>query len=134
MEQELVEVISSSRILPDRFEAEDEDKSSYDEDPPETLHEPAQSHDDARGKRQGDTEASKEVGKDRHHPLKQGADDEPSQADDGDGIDQSRFHGSFQANRLLDVDRQTLQDDIENTAGFASLNHVGGEVVEDVGI
>ncbi len=27
-----------------------------------------------------------------------------------------------------------MQNDVQNTAGFAGLNHVGGEVVEDLGI
>ena len=98
------------------------------------LHESAQPHHDTGGKRQRDTQSSKKVGEDGHHPLEQGADNQRRHADDGDGIDQRRFHGRFQANRLLDVDRQALQNDVENTAGFTRFNHVGGEVVEDGGI
>src|SRR5262249_41999843 len=53
---------------------------------------------------------------------------------DRDGVDQRRFHGGLQLDRLFHVGGQALQDGIENTAGFARLNHVGGEVVKDLGI
>ncbi len=116
------------------LKAEDRPHDGHDDDPPETLHEAAQPHHDTGGKRQGDAQAGKEVGEDGHDPLEQGADNQRGQADDGDGIDQRRLHGRLQANRLLHIDRQALQNDVENTAGFARFNHVGGEVVEDVGI
>src|SRR5208282_4396933 len=131
MEQEFVEVIASSRALADRLKAEYSSRPDYEENPPETHHEPAQPHHDTGGKRQGNTQASKQVGEDGYHKLEQGADNQARQADDCDGIDQRRFDGSFQANRFLDVDRQALQDDVQNTAGFAGFNHVGGEIVED---
>ena len=86
---------------------------------------------DTGGKRQGNAQAGKQVGEDGHHPLQQGADDQARQADDGDGINQRRLHRSFQAYCFLHVDRQALQNDVQNTAGFAGLDHVGGQVVED---
>ncbi len=107
------------------------DHADHDDDPPETLHEPAQPHHDTGGKRQRNAQAGKQVGEDGNHPLEQGGDDQARQADDGDGIDQRRFHGGLQANRLFHVDGQTLQNDVENTAGFTRLDHVGGEVIED---
>ena len=30
--------------------------------------------------------------------------------------------------------RQALQDDVENTAGFAGFDHVGGKIVKHLGI
>ena len=42
--------------------------------------------------------------------------------------------GGPQLDRFFDVDGQALQDDVQNTAGFAGFNHVGGQVVEDLGI
>ena len=39
-----------------------------------------------------------------------------------------------QLDGLLDVGRETLQDRVENTAGFAGGDHVREEVVEDLGM
>ena len=52
-------------------------------------------------------------------------------ADNRDRVNQCRLNGGAQLDRLFDVDGQALQNDVENTAGFAGLDHVGGQVVED---
>src|SRR5207237_961412 len=44
------------------------------------------------------------------------------------------LHRSAQLHGFFNVDRQSLQNDVENTAGFTSLNHVGGEIVEHLGM
>src|ERR1700693_3852409 len=57
VEQHFVEVIAAPGMLTDVLDAEDHAHHGRDEDPPETLHECAQSHDDTSGKRQGDAQA-----------------------------------------------------------------------------
>ena len=53
------------------------------------------------------------------------------EGDDGHRVDQRRLDGRAQLDRLFHVDRQALQDEVENTAGLARLDHVGRQVVED---
>ena len=63
---------------------------------------------------------------DHHHDAGDG--------DDGHRIDHGRLDLAVQLDRFLDVDGQTLQDGIENTARLAGGDHVGVEVVEDLGV
>ena len=104
---------------------------AHQDDPPEGLHELAESHGDSGWKRQGHAQTGEQVGEDRHHPLQQGADDQHRHTHDSDRVDQRRLHGRFEAHRFFDVGREALQNDVENTAGFAGFDHVGGEVIED---
>ncbi len=66
--------------------------------------------------------------------FKQAADDDHRDADDGNRIDQGRLHCRLQLHCLLDVCREALQDQIENTAGFTSIDHVHGQIIEHFGI
>src|SRR5208337_1335650 len=50
------------------------------------------------------------------------------------GVNQRRLDGRAQLDRLFHVDGEALQDDVENTASLAGLDHVGGQVVEDIRI
>src|SRR5208337_697912 len=52
----------------------------------------------------------------------------------GHGVNQRRLDGRAQLDRLFDIDGEALQDDVENTASLAGLDHVGGQVVKDIRI
>ena len=95
------------------------------------THETAEADDDAGRQRQRNSQSDKEVGEDRHHPLEQRAHDQHREGDDGHRVDQRRLDGRAQLDRLFHVDRQALQDEVENTAGLARLDHVGRQIVED---
>ena len=88
LEQHFVEVIAPARMLTDLFDPDHQPDRDYQNQPPESLHERAQSHDDAGRKRKGDTQSRKQVGKDRHDPLQQGADDQHRNRYHGDGVNQ----------------------------------------------
>ena len=121
-------------MLADLLDAENQADTSDQDDPPEGLHKRAEPHDDTSRQRERDSQAGKQVGEDRHHKLEQRAHDQDSNRDHGHRIDQRRLDRRPQAHGFFDVGRQSLQNDVENTAGFSSLDHVGSEVVEDVGI
>ena len=100
-------------------------------DPPEMTDEVAEADDDSGRQRKRNSQSDKHVGEDRHHPLEQRAHDQPGQGDDGHRVDQRRLDGRAQLDRLFHVNGQALEDDVENTAGLASFDHVGRQVVED---
>src|SRR5579871_6155267 len=134
MQQPFIKVILSARMLADLFDSEEQADAADQEDPPEGLDESAKSHDDSRREWQVHTESSEQVGKNRNDPFEQRANDEDGDADHGHRVDQRRLHGGPQADRLFHVRGETLQDDVENTAGFTGLDHVGREVIENVGV
>ncbi len=134
VEQHFVEVIAASLALANLFDAEDHADSASDEEPPEVPDERAHSDHDPGGQRQGHTQAGKQVGKNGHHPLEQCPHDQPGDGDHGNRINQCRFDSGASGEPLFPRSGQPLQDDVQNTAGFAGLNHVGGEIVENLGI
>ena len=134
MSRHVVEVVAALGIFANLLDAKNQADNADDEKPPELPDKRAQSHDDAGGQRQGDAKSDEQVGEDRNNPLQQGAHDQERQTDHRNRIDQGGFHRGPQLDRFFDVDGQALQNDVENTAGFAGLNHVGGEVVENLGI
>src|SRR5581483_6110763 len=131
VQQHFVEIVLSSRIFTYLFDAEPRTNSTGEDDPPFGLHEGAQPDRNTGGKRERDAETGKEIGENRDDPLEQGTDDQNGHANDSDRIDQGRLHGSPQADSFFYVNCQALQDDVENTAGFAGFDHVRGEVVEN---
>ncbi len=116
------------------LDPEEQAADAQDKEPPELADEPAQSDHNARGQRQGHAQTGEQVGEDRHHPLEQCADDQEGQGDHRHRVDQGRLHRRAQLDGLFDVDRQALQDDVENTAGFTGFDHVGGQIIEDLGV
>src|SRR5271157_2379308 len=133
-EQHGVEVIAPTRVLANLLDPEDEADGAHDKEPPEMTHEGAEADDEAGPQRERNSQSDKKVGEDRHHPLEQRAHDQAGEGDDGYRVDQRRLDGGAQLDCLFHVDRQALEDDVENTAGLARLDHVGGQVVEDGGI
>ena len=134
LEQHGVEEIAPARMLANLLDAEDRADGAHDKEPPEVANESAEADDDAGRQRKRDSQADEQVGENRHHPLEQRGHDQHREGDNGDRVDQSRLDGRAQLDRLFHVDRQALENDVENTAGFARLDHVGGQVVEDDGI
>src|SRR5208282_3022034 len=131
LEQHGIKVILAARMLANLLDTEDQADATQNEEPPEIAHKVTETDDDASGQRKIDSKPHKEVGEDRYHPLKQRGHDQHCERDDRHGIDQRRFDGRAQLDRLFHVDGQALQDDVENTAGLAGLDHVGRQVVED---
>ena len=101
------------------------------EKPPEVAYKGAQAHDHARGQRQRDAETGKQVGENGNDPLQKRADDQHGDGHNRDRVDQSRLNRGAQAHSFFDILRQALQDDVENTASLARLDHVGSEVIEN---
>ena len=52
--------------------------------------------------------------------------------DDGDRVDQRAAHLARQLDALLDVDREAVQDRVEDAAHLAGLDEVDEELVEDL--
>src|SRR5581483_5817432 len=126
--------VPAARIGTDGANAEYAGNDEHRHHPPEAADDVADADDDARGQRQVSTKADEEVGEDRHDLPHQEADDEDGDADDGDRVDQGRTDGSLELDVLFDIGCKALQDGVENTAGFARVDHVDHKVVEDLGI
>src|ERR1700688_369434 len=77
-------------------------------------------------------ESTKKIREDGHHKLEQSAYNQRRDADDRDRVNQRRFHRRFQPHCFFNVSRQTLQNYVQNTARFTCLNHVSGEIIEDI--
>ena len=90
--------------------------------------------DDAGRHRQLGAEAFEEGGEDRDDLPEDDRDHDDGDGDDGDRVDHRRLHLAVQLDRLLDVVREALQDRVEDTARLAGGDHVGEEVVEDLGM
>src|ERR1700690_547484 len=131
LEQHSVKVIASTRMLSNLLNAEVQADPARDKDPPEVSYKAAHADDDAGGQRKRDAEANERVGENRHHPLQQCGHDQYGERDYRNRVDQCRLDGRAQFDRLFNIDRQALENEIQNTAGFARLDHVGGQVVED---
>src|SRR5581483_9748294 len=134
VEQELVEVVAAFGMLGDLLDGNDQRDQAGDEHPREAAHEVAGAHDDAGGQRKVNTQAGEQLRKRGDDELQQAADDQHGDADDRHGIDERRLDGRFQLDGFFDVGRKALENRVQNTAGLARLDHVGGEVVEDLGI
>src|SRR5215470_16666924 len=98
------------------------------------LREFRQPHHDHRRQRQVGAEPLEHLRERRDDEDHHEHDDQHRHADDRDRIHHSALHLALELGRLLDVARQALQDDVEHTAGLADLEHVGEEIVEDLGI
>src|SRR6202047_1332251 len=131
LEQHGVEVIAATRMLANLLDAEEQADATHDKEPPEMAHESTEADDDAGRQRKRNSQSDKEVCEDRHHPLEQRSHDHHGEGNDGDRVDQRRLDGRAQLDRLFHVNREALQDDVENTAGLARLDHVGSQVVKD---
>src|SRR6266436_6703360 len=131
LEQHGVEVIAATRMLANLLDAEKSADATRDEEPPEITDEVTEADDNASRQRKCNSQSDKKVREDWHHPLEQSGHDYHSKADNGHRVDQCRLDSRAQFDRLLHVDGQALEDDVENTAGLAGLNHVGSQVVED---
>src|ERR1700720_4338440 len=87
-------------------------------------------HYDAGDQRQLAAQAGEQLGEDRDHLPQDDEDHEGGDDDDRHRVDQRRFHLALQLDRLLDVGRQALQDDVQDAARLARRDHVDVEVVE----
>ena len=90
----------------------------------------AQCDDDARRQRQLRSQSGEQVGECRDDLPQNDADDRAGNDHHRDGINHRRLDLRLQLDRLLDVLREALQDDVEDTAGFADGEHVDEEIVE----
>ncbi len=79
-------------------------------------------------------EADKQIGEDGHDKLEQRSHDQQGDDDHRNRIDESRLDGSLEFDGLFHVLRDALENGVKNTASFASFDHVGGEIVEDLGV
>ncbi len=104
------------------------------DEPPEVADESREINHKLGGGGQSHTEADEKIGEDGHDKLEQGTDHEHGNDDDGNRIDEGGLDGGPHLDGLFDVLRDALENGVQNTAGFASFDHVGGEVVEDLGI
>ena len=86
--------------------------------------------DDARRQRQLRAEAGEQLGERRDDLPQDRADDDRGDHDDGDRIDHRRLDLPLQLDGLLDVDRQPLEDRVEDAARLAGGDHVRVERVE----
>jgi hypothetical protein len=98
------------------------------------LHEVvAERDDDPRRQRQLGVEAGEHRRKRRNDLPENHADHDAGNHDDGDRVDHRRLDLPLQLDVLLDVDRQPLQNRVENTARLARRNHVREQRIERVG-
>jgi hypothetical protein len=110
------------------------DDDAEDDEAVDAGEEVADADDDAGGERQllaGAEQAGEDV-------LERGDDEDHDDGDDGDGddddrrrVDHRRDHVAPQLDDLLDVGREALEDEVEDAAGLAGLDHVDEELVED---
>jgi hypothetical protein len=111
----------------DRVDAEPDEDEDH---PPPAADEVRQGDRDTGGERQLRAQPL-EQGREGRNDLPEDDPHDPDRdRDDGDGIDHRGPHGRAELDDLLDVGRQALEDDVEDTAGLAGGDHVGVEVVE----
>ncbi len=113
------------------------DGDAQDDEAVDAREEVADADDDARREREllaGAEQAGEDV-------LERGDDEDHDDRDDGDGdddhgrrVDHGRDHVAAQLDDLLDVGRKALEDEVEDAAGLAGLDHVDEELVEDFGV
>src|SRR4051812_42294953 len=97
------------------------------------LHDAADVHDDAGGQGEINPKSGEQVGEDGYNPFQQRTHNDHRDTNDRYRVDQRRFHRRLQLHGFFNILREALQDGVENTASLTSFDHVGGEVVKDLG-
>src|SRR5262249_13252520 len=115
------------------FQAEGDSASENGNQPPVARHKAGNRHYHFGQPRQSFTrseQAFKDVFECRNDDNHNHRNHDDGDDDDGNRIDQGAFHVALQFDHLFQVGRQALQNDVENTAGFAGGDHVAIEMVE----
>jgi hypothetical protein len=136
LEQQPVEGAPPARRLVVGADADDrEDDADEDRQAAPARDEVAHGDDDARRQRQllagaeQPLEDRLELRDDEDHDRR---DDEDGDADDGRRVDERRDHVAPQLDQLLDEGREALEDEVEDAARLARLDHVDEELIEDL--
>src|SRR3954469_23786423 len=121
------------RLVPavDRDAADDDDDDDEDR---VAAHEVAGADHHAGQERHLRADAGEQLGEHRDHLPQDDPDHQGGDDDDRYRVDERRLDLGVQLDRLLDVGREALQDDVEDTARLAGRHHVGEQVVERLGM
>src|SRR5580704_15785209 len=77
-------------------------------------------------------QADEQRGENRHHLPQQQSDDASGDKQNHHRVNQRGLHGALQLYVLLDVGREALENDVQNTARLAGFDHVDVEIIEDL--
>src|SRR5262249_40904250 len=126
VQQQVIQHVTPFGVPADLLDGHDEDDQNKEEHPPEPANKPTRADNNGGWQGQVYPHAAKHVGENRHHEFQQQSHDQAGNTDDRGGVDQCRLHRRLQLDVLFYVRCQTLENGVQNTAGFASLDHVGG--------
>ena len=133
-EQQAVNLVPAFWRRVVRLEHEAENSEADRAKDSEAAHEPARADNDSRRQRQIHVHAIEQVGECRNHFPQDQCDHTARNQDYGNRVHHSRLYRSLQFDSFFDIYREALEDGVENTAGLAGGDHVGIEIVENLGL